>query len=102
MDDNDNKYYYSVSGNMRGFIEVKQVTFSVLLIAFVSALFLWNRPGWNLYGKPEDIKENYFLQHRPNISQSKYGRFKEYVFPSAGRGEFIAPRIKIIIALPMG
>ena len=87
---------------MRGFTEVKHVTFSVLLVAVVSALFLCYRSGWSSYDKPEDIKQNYSPQHRPNISQSKYGRFKEYVFPSAGPGEFIAPRIKIIIALPMG
>ena len=77
---------------MHGFIEVKHVALSVLLIAFVSALFLWTRSGFNRYDKHEDIKWNYFPQHRPNISQSKYGQFIEYMFPSVEPGKIIVPK----------
>ena len=73
---------------MRGFIQNKNTVIVVLLVAFVSVLFLWHQSGSNLQDKPEDAN-NYFPQHWPSISQTKYGQLKEYIFPSVKSGEVI-------------
>ena len=79
---------------MRGFTSVKNIVIAVLLIAFVSVLFLWRRSGSSLQDKPEDnIKQNYFPQHWPSISQSKYAEFKEHIFPSVESGENIVIKL---------
>ena len=78
---------------MPGFSQNRNIVIAVLLVAFVSVLFLWHRSGSNLQDNPEDIELNYFPQHWPSISQTKYAQFKEYVFPSAVKGESTVSRL---------
>ena len=73
--------------NMRGFTSVKHMVIAVLVVAFLSVLFLWHQSGSNLQDKQEDV--NYSPQHWPSISQAKYRQFKEYIFPSVESGENI-------------
>ena len=66
---------------------------AVLLVAFLSVLFLWHQSGHNVHYKPEDVKQNYFPQHWSSINQTKCGQFKEYAFPSEVKGEILVLRL---------
>ena len=77
MSQNNLQYFlciFSLSVTMRVFTQNKKTVRVVLLVTFVSVLFLWHQSESNLQDNLEDTN-SFFPQLWPSFSQTKSGQF---------------------------